>query len=338
MKTSEAKTIFENFKPISPDFQVEQLTSGHINQTYLIKNARERFILQKLNTDVFENLKTVTNNIAEVSHHLKKKSYPHQIIQPLVFQNGEFLLENQWRLFEYIENTTTYEKVISSQQAFEAAQFLRTFHFYLKDIDSDKINSPIPGFLDFNSRLEQYKSSLKTASTARLKNAKRETDKLKQYKHLLEKWNLLLPDFPRHIIHGDPKISNFLFAQNNPTEIVALIDWDTLMPGPLLYDFGDMVRSYTNLRAEDDPIVGDNFSKEHFNALKDGFLQNYSEELTNLEKRNLSFAGQTVIYIQAVRFLTDYLNGDHYFTTNRPHQNLDRTRNQLNLLEGMMMI
>ncbi|HLS29531.1 MAG TPA: aminoglycoside phosphotransferase family protein [Flavobacteriaceae bacterium] len=338
MKSTLVISAFENFNLISSDFEVKQLTSGHINQTYLIKNAGKHFILQKLNTDVFENLKAVTNNIAEVSKHLKKKSYPHKIIQPLVFQNGEFLWENQWRLFTYFENTKTYEKSASPKQAFEAAKFLREFHVYLQNVEPDKISSPIPGFLDFNSRLKQYETSLKNASTERLNKAKKELSKIKQHKFLLEKWSLLLPDFPEHVIHGDPKISNFLFAQDSPNKIVALIDWDTLMPGPLLYDFGDMVRSYTNLREEDDPTVGQNFSKNYFCALKNGFLQNFSEQLSDAEKQHLTLAGQTVIYIQAMRFLTDYLNEDLYYNTNRPNQNLDRTRNQLNLLEEMIQV
>lgn len=330
------KSVFENFQFISTDFKVERLTSGHINQTYLIQNAGQQFILQKVNTDVFKNLKAVTNNIVEVSKHLNKKSYPHKIMEPLIFRNDKFIWKNQWRLFTYFKDTKTYEKVNSPQQAFEAAQFLKEFHVYLKDIDLDKIISSIPGFLNFNLRLKHFETSLISCSSERLKKAEKEIKQVKKYKYLLEKWSLRLPDFPENIIHGDPKISNFLFAQNDSNKIIALIDWDTLMKGPRLYDFGDMVRSYTNLRAEDDPIVGNNFSNENYTALKNGFLHQFPGELSDLEKSSMDLAGKTVIYIQAVRFLTDYLNDDLYFTINRPNQNLHRTQNQLNLLEEMI--
>src|SRR5690625_857699 len=107
------------------------------------------------------------------------------------------------------------------------------------------------------------------------------------------------------------------------------------MKGSILYDFGDMVRSYTNLKSEDDFSNTNNFSLENFKALKKGFLFYLEEELTTTEKENLDLAGKIVVYIQAIRFLTDYLNGDLYFNIKRPHHNLERTQSQLNLLENM---
>lgn len=331
------KEVFREFQLPAEDFQVRQISSGHINQTYFIRNNAEEYILQYINTSIFKNLENISFNIFEIGKHLQSKNYPREILRPLTFQNGNFLAENQWRLFAYISETLTFEKVVSPQQSLEAARFLGEFYFYLKDLNPDKIKQSIPGFLDFNKRFKDFQQSRKEASEERLKKAEKQIDFILNHRFLLEKWNEILPKFPERIIHADPKISNFLFDRHNPEKIKALIDWDTFMSGPILYDFGDMVRSYTNIKPEDDPSPKKSFSKENYLALKNGFLQYLKEELTDLEIEQMPLAAKVVIYIQAIRFLTDYLNGDQYFKIKTIHHNLDRTQNQLNLLREILL-
>lgn len=335
MDEAEIKSVFKNYQPVSDDFSVQPLTSGHINKTFLVCNKKERFLLQKLNTTVFKNLEDIMQNILAVSTHLKKKDYPYEILSPIATHQDEILVENQWRLFPFIRDTATFEQSQSRDQVYETAKFLSEFYNYINDLEPEKIKDSIPGFIDFESRFEQFEESLKTGNSTRLKRASREIEIIQAQKEILEKWELLLPKIPTRVIHADPKISNFLFDQDCLTQIKALIDWDTFMQGTILYDFGDMVRSYTNLKEEDDPNSPENFSAENYEALLKGFLYHLGEELTPTEINNFDLAGQAVIYVQAVRFLTDYLNDDVYYAVERQEHNLDRTKSQLNLLKGL---
>lgn len=319
-------------RSIHSDFSSKPLTSGHINQTYLVTNNGERLLLQKLNTQVFKNLEGITKNILAVSSHLKQKSYPSETLELISFNNGDYLYEDEWRMFYYMENTQTFLKVQSEQQAFEAAKSLSAFHAHLSDIELEKITDSIDGFLDFEMRLEQYYKSLEKVAEDRRKKAEVAIAFVEENKTILQDWFKILPQIPTRVIHADPKISNFLFDMADANRIVALIDWDTILQGPILYDFGDMVRSYTNLREEDDPKAGNNFSLENYKALKKGFLYNLKDTLTQTELDNLELGAKTVIYVQALRFLTDYLNGDVYYSVQHPEQNLDRAMSQINLL------
>ena len=141
-------------------------------------------------------------------------------------------------------------------------------------------------------------------------------------------------ELPERVIHADPKISNILFTKDG--EALSVIDLDTMMNSTLLYDFGDMMRSYCNLTDEDDATMVDNFAPAIYDSVKEGFLSHLSSKLTSIELENLDYAAQVVIYIQAVRFLTDYLNNDVYYSTKYPEHNLDRTRNQVNLVKNVI--
>lgn len=335
MDLEKIKNVFGHFEWIVADFDVELLNSGHINSTYCITNNQKKYILQRINTSVFKNPDLIGHAIQEVADYLKKKEYPHPIMTPLRFSTNEILFENEWRLFDFFENTLTFEKVQSSSQAYEAAKFLSEFHFYLRDFNSSHLKESFPGFLDFEERFRHFENALNGASTERLNNAQTEIDFIAAHRFLLDSWLAIRPELPTRLIHADPKISNFLFDSRSHSEIVALIDWDTLMNGSLLYDFGDMVRSYTHLKEEDDPEIGNNFSSENFKALKKGFLFHLKSDLSKVEINAMDLAAQVVIYIQAVRFLTDYLNEDVYYTIHYPEQNLNRTKSQIQLLTAI---
>ncbi len=332
MTVNEVKQIFCALQSVGTDFECVPLTSGHINSTFQISHSGRQYVLQKINRNIFPNPEAIVANGLAVANHLKDKDYPHAIVTPLQFADGEYLHNGEWRLFDFVENSAIYEKVNTAQQAFAAAKFLGEFHAYLQDFTVHELQETLPGFLDFESREQQFQAALKTAAGGRSLSAKDEIEFIENHRYLLDEWSAL--DLPKRAIHADPKISNFLFDKNDG-KILALIDWDTLMPGSILYDFGDMVRSYTNLRDEDDPTVGNNFSPAHYEALKDGFLYHLKPSLSAVEIGNMELAAQIIVYIQAMRFLTDYLNGDVYYKVNRAEHNLHRTRNQINLLSEM---
>ncbi|MDO5614969.1 MAG: aminoglycoside phosphotransferase family protein, partial [Cruoricaptor ignavus] len=221
--------------------------------------------------------------------------------------------------------------------AYESARLLSEFYFCLNQENNLEIKETLPGFIDFQKRLNDYKIALENAKKELKQKAKSEIDYTHQHLQLPEKWidldaqNLL----PKRLIHADPKISNLLFSQDE--KAIAVIDLDTVMHAPILYDFGDMVRSYTNKTDEDDADFHDNFDANIFVKIKQGFLNHLEKMLTPLEIELTDYAAQVVIYIQAVRFLTDYLNGSIYYSTNYDEHNLDRTKNQINLLKGLQV-
>lgn len=332
----EAKKVFENFESIEEDFECIGLESGHINETYLIRNKKKKYILQKINSSIFPNLETIHSNIEIVAKHLESKNYAHKRIELLPFSNGKTIWENEWRIMHFIGNSIGFEKVNSANQCYEAAVFLSDFHSNLLDLDTKKIQNPLPNFLNYEDRWHQFVMSVDFASKDRLAEALPEIEFLYAHRFILDEWINLQPELPLRIIHGDPKISNFLFDEMNSSKIIAIIDWDTLMPGTILYDFADMVRSYSNLKEEDDPSVGKNFSQENYLALEKGFLKHLNECLEPIEKNNLKLAAKSIIYIQALRFLTDFLNQDVYYKINYPIQNLNRAKNQINLLKSLL--
>lgn len=326
------KVIAATGREIHLDFNYKQLTSGHINKTYLLTNNGEQLVVQKLNSKIFTNLESISQNILNLGNHLKEKQFPYKILELVSFNTGDYLYEGKWRIFKFIDETQTFLKVQSATQAFEAAKFLSYFHSNLTDLALHHVQDSLAGFLDFEMRSQQYQKAIHNADTSRLENAKNAINYLQENHNILQEWMALLPKIPTRIIHADPKISNFLFDSKDPNKILALIDWDTFMLGSILYDFGDMVRSYTNLKEESDPETGNNFSLENYRAIEKGFLMYLKDTLTPIEIENLSLGAKVVIYIQAMRFLTDYLNNDVYYATQRAEQNLDRTKNQINLL------
>lgn len=335
-ETNEIKELFKHFDKAATNPEVRKLTSGHINRSFLVTDRNRKFVLQEVNTEVFKDAMQISQNILNVSSHLKRKKYPYPVLNLLSFSNGEILLSSKWRIFDFIADTQSFEKPQSAIQVYEAARFLSEFYLYINDLNPKLIKDSIPCFLDFNLRLQQFKTALNSTVNDRIKKAEKEIEFLTENKVILEKWNSALNQFPKRIIHADPKISNFLFDKNSDEKIIALIDWDTLMTGPLLYDFGDMARSYTNLAREEDGNAKEIFSPENYSALKDGFTFHLKDTLTEIEVENMDLAAQTVIYIQAVRFLTDYLNGDIYYHIHYPLQNLDRTKNQIQLMKELI--
>lgn len=326
------KHYFKNIDQIV----VNPINSGWINSTYEVNNQGKKYILQKINTKVFPKPEIISNNIQFVSTHLNEKKYPKQLIEIIPDLQGNLLAreaEETWRLTSFIPNSICFDKVKSPEQAFEAAKTISEFHSYLLDLNVDKILPSIDGFLDYNKRIKDFSIALENASEERLQETKDEVNyildnlpKVKEY---------LAIDFPKRVVHADAKLSNFLFDNDNYSQAIAVIDWDTIMPGNILCDFGDMIRTYANLKEEDDPTAENLFEPSYYDAVKNGFLEHLKDDLQPIEIENMDFVAYIVIYIQAVRFLGDYLNNDVYYSISYPKQNLNRTINQINLLKAL---
>lgn len=323
------------------NYELTSITDGLINTTYLLedKDQSKKFILQKINNHVFKQPEVIVNNHLMVNEILKANDYPFQIIEPILSRNHRLLVEDingqPWRMLSFVENSMTFLSAPSLQVAFEAA---KTFSYFLTTINTEKlpaIEDSLPNFLNFEKRVADYKNALKDAAPYLKENAKTEIEITNQFLSLPDQWIEMekTNQIPKRIIHADVKISNILFDQNH--QPLAVIDLDTMMISTILYDFGTMIQSYTNTTHEDDGTAKNNFDPEMYKVVKEGFLFYLKEKLTPTESENLDYAAQVAIYIQELRFLTDYLNGSTYYSITHPEHNLDRTKNQLELLKGL---
>ncbi|MGK6344157.1 phosphotransferase enzyme family protein [Chryseobacterium sp. DT-3] len=320
---------------------VTPITDGLINTTYLIESpySEEKFILQRINTAVFQFPEIITRNHLLINEMLADGEYPLQPVIPKPTLTGNFIVKDEegesWRMLSFIKDARTFFKIPDIKTAYESAKAVGCFLNTVNPEHLPDIHSPIPDFINFEKRLLDYQASLRYADEDLMKGAEPEIKMMNELLFLPHKWiemekNGLLP---KRIIHGDPNVRNILFDENSRP--LAVIDLDTVTVSTILYDFGDMARSYTNTLDEDNGNADHNFNPHIYRTVKDGFLLYLKDKLTFEELENLDYAAQTVIYIQAIRFLTDYLNGNKYYSTKYAEHNLDRTKNQLELLKGL---
>ncbi len=320
------------------DYAIARINDGLINSTFKVETPEKSYILQKINSDIFKNHAALLENHLKVTAVLAASNYPKKLVRIVAAKNGESWVNDEdgiWRMTEFIDDTITFLKVPSADLAFEAAKCLSEFYEILnrKPLELQEV---LPGFIDFEKRIIDFQDAIKTADNQYLEAASEEISFLQSLLTLPEKWIALSVSkkLPTRTIHADPKISNILFDKQD--KAVAVIDLDTMMNAPILYDFGDMVRSYCNTTNEDDASTENNFSLETYQAVKAGFLTNLKEMLSDVELNNLDYAAKVVVYIQALRFLTDYLLGSVYYKTSYAAHNLDRTKNQIYLLKNLM--
>lgn len=331
-------------------FEFEKIEScqpfgnGHINDTHkvelLINSVSQSFLLQRFNHQVFKKPHLVMENIGMVADHLSKKNYPYKILKPYKSKSDSWLYKdgvgNFWRVFNFIKNTRSFEKIETEEQAYLGA---KAFGIFLKAFDGfevNKLNITIPDFHNGEKRLNDFKDAVKNAWPERKKTAERYIDEIIENENIFRKINN--SNLPQRVIHHDTKINNILFKKNN-NKAAAIIDLDTVMPGIVLSDFGDMVRTFTSPVDEDEKDISKiEIRSGIYQALNEGFLSEMETILTQAEKDNLKLAGPWITLMQAIRFLGDYLIGDVYYKTKHPDHNLIRAKNQLALFRSMQKV
>ncbi len=316
--------------------------SGHINDTFKIAleiaGRPKPFLLQRINHRVFPNPAAVMDNIQLVADHLAVSSYSGKVLAPVpTLQNELFHFDNDgnyWRVFPFFENTTTFDKVENVQQAFEAARAFGAFFKALTNLKIKQLKVTIPNFHDGLIRLANFKQAVKTADKERRTVSREEVNFILANQTIFQKIAVL--KLPERTTHNDTKINNLLFDLKGQ-KAVAVIDLDTLMPGTVLSDFGDMARTFTNSADEDEPdLTKVKMRPSIFKALEEGFLSETGSILTEVEKAHLFEGAKWMTLMQALRFLTDFLEGDVYYKTRHPEHNLVRARNQLALFRSMI--
>lgn len=341
------QTIFKQFKIASIFKSYEIIASGHINDTYLIKTSKKPYVLlQRINKGVFKNIPGLIKNKVAISKHLQKKlqhlpkaEFNRKVLQFIVTKKNTFYyldtLGNYWNMMVYIENSTTLQTVSSPEIAYEGGKLFGNFLNLTADFDATQLIEVIPNFHDMSFRFKQFEAALKTATINRKQSASKQ---IKQVENLRAEMHIIqhLKDSGQlkiRVTHNDTKLSNALFTKN--LKGLCVIDTDTVMPGIVHYDFGDAIRTFCNTAAEDEKNLDlVTFNVAYYKAYLKGFLESLKSSLSPIEIKHLPLAAKTMIFIMALRFLTDYLNNDVYYKTSYPLHNLDRAKNQLKLIES----
>ncbi len=238
-----------------------------------------------------------------------------------------------WRLAELLPGAISHEISEDPEISYQAAKTMGKFQLFLNTLLQEKFSDTIVNFHDLPGRFDIYKKTLNTPRPELLENARTEIEKAEKYFFIVSQYQDIAGKLPKRITHNDTKINNILFADKK----ILVIDLDTVMPGVIMHDYGDMVRTFTSPAAEDEPDLDKViFREEHFEALTKGYLEPLKDNLTGVEKKSLLTGAKNIIYEQGLRFLTDYLNGSIYYKTAYPGHNLIRTRTQFKLLESIV--
>ncbi len=348
MKKNKIPYIVHQFLPKSDIILTKELEGGIINQTFLIRikaNPCKQFILQQINHSVFPDVPALMSNLKIITEHLHKSATQnkqnHHFRTFLYYQtlNGTYYYlhtdNTYWRLSDFI----AHEDIIDSKNTkivHEAGKLFAYFIRQLTEVDLKKINKIIPGFHDSEKYFNLFLKAVQKDKAERLNSTKEIYEEFIKFKYLIEDFVEIKNDknIPLRLVHNDTKIDNILFNSNG--KAISVIDLDTCMPGYLMSDFGDAIRSLSNTCREDEKDLNKvSFDFKLYESFAKGFLKNVESFILSQEKENLAFFALLITYEQALRFYTDYLNGDIYYHIDYPEHNLQRTRVQLKLLNQM---
>lgn len=328
--------------------------NGHINNTYIsVRNqggTLVRYTHQRINKNVFKNPEQVVQNIHNVTGHIYNKlkaeqngsiSPSRRVLQIVPAKDGKLWhiddAGDYWRTYVFIEHASTLEVMSGTDLAYKVGKAVGTFQKQLSDYTGPVLYETIPRFHDMHWRYDQFDEAVASDKAGRLSSVKDEADFLQanRARGMILSDGLANGRLKSGITHNDTKLNNILF-DDATGEAICMIDLDTVMPGTVLFDTGDLIRTATNTGAEDERDLSKvGFDTDLFRALIGGYMSEASDFLTDYEKSLIAESGRVFAQIMAVRFLTDYLNGDVYYKIERPSHNLDRTRTQLALMKSM---
>lgn len=357
MKKDELIKIAKNFNINGEPIKIEKCNSGHINKTYAVtyktkENEEKKYILQYVNTNVFPNLPELMTNIKKITKYMNEKALEKgESIDRLTLKmidtlddNPNSIYNQNWRMEEFIDNTKTYLTTESTEILTEAGKAAGKFQKHLDGFPAEELYEIIPKFHYTPNRVNQLKEALsneenKTKRSERFKIAKEAIEFLTD-ENRINKTNIITnklqsKEIPLRVTHNDTKLSNILFDKDTD-KAVCLIDLDTVMPGALVYDFGEGLRTGITTAKEDEQDVSKIYADiDRFEAFTKGFLSEVKDIITEEEIKLLPLGLWMMTYENAIRFLTDYLNGDVYFSVNKDieNHNLIRAKTQMELLK-----
>lgn len=327
------------------DCRIAPYGDGHINDTYL--TSSKQFILQKINTNIFKDYEKLMENIEGVTSFLKEKIIAaggdpeRETLTVIKTKDGKNFYKTEegdvYRLYVFIRDSVSRTVVTDPVQLYHAGKAFGKFQYMLADYPAGELFEVIPNFHNTRKRFEALKEAIENDIAGRKHLVEKEIEFALSQEYYIDTVvdGLASGEIPLRVTHNDTKINNVLFDKDTE-EGVCVIDLDTVMPGSLLYDFGDALRAGATTGAEDETDLSKVwFDIYAFKNFAKGFLEYTNESMTEREAELLPLSGKLLTYECGIRFLTDYLNGDTYFKIHREHHNLDRARNQFKLVQDM---
>ena len=339
--------IVQQFAIANEIGEIRPLKIGHINDSFIVESKSpegESYFLQKINHHIFRNVEGLQKNIQLVTDHLRaklsnarEKDIEKKVLRLISTTDGKLFYQDTdgayWRMYVNLVGTHSYD-VITPELAYKAGEAFGNFQCMLADISHNELIETIPNFHNMEFRLEQFRDAVKANAAGRLVQTQWLVDEVESRAE-----EMCMPErlfrvgkLPKRINHCDTKVNNMLFDEND--EPICIVDLDTVMPGFVLSDFGDFMRTAANTGAEDDENLENiGVNMPIFEAYTRGYLKK-ATFLTPIELENLAFGAKLLSYMQMVRFFGDYLNGDSYYKIQYEHHNWQRSLAQFRLLQS----
>ena len=334
--------ILNSFKLDAPVASCERYGCGHVNETYLVvSESGRRYILQKISTRAFHDVPALMQNIISVTQFLKEKTEdPRGVLTLVPTTDEQFFLTcedgSYWRLYDFVEDAVCLQAPETPEDFYQSALAFGNFQQMLTDFPAETLSETIPMFHNTANRFKLFREKLAEDPMGRAASVKAEIEFA--LAHEAEASTLVelqaSGELPTRVTHNDTKLNNVMLDATTK-KALCVIDLDTIMPGLSLYDFGDSIRFGAATAAEDETDLSKvEMSLELFRTYATGFLT-ACPGLTELEKKLMPMGAKMMTLECGVRFLTDYLDGDHYFKVHRENHNLDRCRTQFKLVADM---
>jgi thiamine kinase-like enzyme len=333
--------ILKHYNIEPSDVVIQKFGTGLINHTWIVTKGQDKFILQRVNENVFSKPHDIAHNIDSLSGFFREHYPTYLFVSPVVANNGRSLVENQngeyFRLFPFVAGSCSTDVVSTPAQAYAAAAQFGRFTKLLNPFDTAKLKTTIPDFHNLSLRYNHFLAALENGDLQRIQQSSALIEFLKAQSGIVSKYEEIVCDenFQLRVTHHDTKISNVLFDEGGNG--LCVIDLDTVMAGYFISDIGDMMRTYLSPVSEEES----DFSKievrdEFYYAIVNGYFAEMKEVMTPKEISSFFYAGLFMIYMQAIRFLTDHISGDPYYGAKYENHNLVRANNQVVLLQRLL--
>ncbi|MEP6615909.1 MAG: aminoglycoside phosphotransferase family protein [Ginsengibacter sp.] len=323
---------------------VQPFGTGLINHTWQVLQAglHQKYILQKINTGIFKSPGAIAFNTRLMADHLKRFHPEYFFISAVTTITGEDMLHTQegvFRMFPFVPDSHTIDTVQNPQQAYEAARAFGKFTKVLAGMEPSQLKITLPHFHDLDMRFQKFEEAVQHGNQSRFRKAKKLVDFIYEHRDIADEYHRIQKnkEFRVRATHHDTKISNVLF--NPGDHCLCVIDLDTVMPGYFISDVGDMIRTYVSAAGEEEKDFSRMIIRNDFlDAILEGYSAEMENELTTTEKNHFLYAGKFMIYMQAIRFITDHVNDDIYYGAKYENHNFMRAGNQAELLRQLVKI
>lgn len=333
------KKIVKKFSIKGDIIDIKRFGNGHINKTYLVETTHRKYTLQCINTYAFPNVELLMNNFIRVTHHLLEKEIFTIKLVPTF--SGKLYAEDElyrYRVYKYIDNVDCYEGLSDLNIVEKVASAFGDFHHSLHDLDASLIEEVIPHFHNTSKRYKDFCIACDKDITNRLETCKKEADAIRSFSKY---FGMIVNEIERgtipvNITHNDPKTNNILFDKDTG-EVKCVIDLDTVMPGSVLFDIGDALRSlFTGENEDNIDFTQCKVNLDVYKAYLKGYASKMKQDLNSKEIELIPYAPMIITIECAMRFLEDYLKGDVYFNTTYDKHNLIRARTQIYLAQDIL--